>query len=281
MPAPLSQTEVASLRAFADKIRMYDLFCIARLGVGHVGGSLSIIETLAYLYQKEMNVDPKDPRKEDRDFFVLSKGHSGPALYSTLAIRGFFPEEWLNTLNQGGTRLPSHCDRNQTPGIDMSTGSLGQGLSAACGSACGQKLKNLSSHTYALIGDGETQEGQVWEAAMFAAQFKLDHLIAVTDYNKLQIDGTVAQIMNIEDLTAKWTAFGWQVERADGHDFQQIHQAFQACHVCDGRPKMIIMDTIKGKGFPRLEGKVENHNANLTLDEIKELYNGEVPSWLK
>ncbi len=278
--ATLKKEEIASLQSFADKIRKYALFTMAKLGVGHVGGSMSICEILAYLYGKEMNIDSKNPNKEDRDMYIQSKGHAGPAVYSALAIKGFFPEEWLNTLNQGATRLPSHCDKNQTPGIDMSTGSLGQGLSVACGCAYGMKLKNSSQKMYVLVGDGESQEGQNWEAAMFAAQKKLDNIIAITDRNKMQIDGCVDDICSLGDLAAKWKAFGWQVETADGHDFESINKAFEACHNSNGLPKMIIMDTIKGKGFPRLENQVSSHNATLTVDECKELYNGEGPAWL-
>lgn len=279
--ANLTKEEVSSLKAFAEKIRKYALFTMAKLGVGHIGGCMSICEILAYLYGKEMRIDPKNPKMEDRDMYVQSKGHAGPALYSALAIKGYFPEEWLNTLNQGGTRLPSHCDRNQTTGIDMSTGSLGQGLSAACGAAYGVKLKEGKQRIYAMVGDGESQEGQNWEAAMFAAQQKLDNLIAITDYNKLQIDGTVDEVCSLGDIEAKWRAFGWQVERADGHDFDSINKAFEACHNSNEKPKMIIMDTIKAKGFPRLEGLVSSHNGNLTVDECLELYNGEAPQWLK
>ena len=163
----------------------------------------------------------------------------------------------------------------------MSTGSLGQGLSAACGIAYGAKLKEKDQRCYCIIGDGETQEGQNWEAAMFAAANGLDNLIAITDYNKLQIDGRVEDVVGIEDLEAKWKAFGWDVLRADGHDFTELEKAFNAAHKADGKPKMIICDTVKGKGFPRLEGQLAGHNANVTLDEVKELYNGEVPAWLK
>lgn len=277
----LTKQEIDSLKGFGEKIRKYALFTMAKLGVGHVGGAMSICEILAYLYGHEMNVDPKNPLKEGRDLYIQSKGHAGPAIYSALAIKGYFPEDWLNTLNQGGTRLPSHCDRNQTPGIDMSTGSLGQGLSASCGAALGAKLKKSNERVFCLIGDGESQEGQNWEAAMFAAQKKLDNLVAITDYNKLQIDGTVDEVCSLLDIEAKWRAFGWQVERADGHDFESIHEAFEKCHNSNGMPKMIIMDTIKGKGFPRVEGQVGSHNAKLTVEECTELYHGEVPSWLK
>lgn len=277
----ISQQEVKKLEKVAYKIRMYNMYCIANLGIGHIGGSLSLIEILTYLYWKEIKVDPKNPNWDERDIFILSKGHAGPALYSTLALKGFFPESWLNTLNKGGTRLPSHCDRNQTPGIDMSTGSLGQGLSVACGVAYGAKLKKKNRRVYSIIGDGETEEGQNWEAAMFASQKKLDNLIALTDYNKMQLDGTTAEIVELENLVDKWRAFGWQVEKTNGHDFSCIDKAFKACHNTNGKPKMIILDTIKAKGLPRLENKVESHNSSLSIEEVKQLYNGEVPSWIE
>ncbi len=270
------------MKAFADEARKNCLFCIANLGVGHVGGALSIVEILTCLYNGEMrNLDPKDPRREDRDMLVISKGHSGPALYAILAKKGYFPMTWLATLNKGGTRLPSHCDRNQTPGIDMSTGSLGQGISAACGIAYGSKLKGLDQRTYCIIGDGESEEGQNWEAAMFASANKLDNFICITDYNKLQIDGTVEQVVGLNNLVEKWSSFGWEVFRCDGHDLKTLTEVFSKCHERNGKPKMIIADTIKGKGFPRLEGKPESHNSPITLDEVKALYNGEVPEWLR
>ena len=269
------------LESFASEARKNCLFCIANLGVGHVGGSLSIIEILTYLLNGEMrNLYPDDPGREDRDMLVVSKGHSGPALYSILAKKGYFPMSWLNTLNQGGTRLPSHCDRNQTPGIDMSTGSLGQGISAACGIAYASKLKGTDQRTYCIIGDGETEEGQNWEAAMFARAKGLDNLIVITDYNKLQLDGPVAQVLSLDDLETKWKAFGWDVVRCNGHDLRDLDRAFGQCHERDSRPKMVICDTVKAKGFPRLENKPESHNANITLDEVKALYNNDVPSWL-
>lgn len=269
------------LTSFANKIRMYALYCMAKPGQGHVGGALSAAEIIAYLYGKEMRYNPKDPKWSGRDLFIMSKGHAGPALYSALAIKGFFPEEWLGTLNKGGTDLPSHCDKNHTPGIDMSTGSLGQGLSVACGAAIGAKLNGENKRIYAMIGDGETDEGQNWEAAMFAASRKLDTLIAITDRNKLQLDGFVDNVLPLGDLAAKWKAFGWQVEEANGHDMDSIDEAFCKCHNDNGKPKMIIMNTIKAKGMPRLENQGNCHHATLTVDEVKEIYNGEVPSWLK
>ena len=269
------------MEKFASEARKNCLYCIANLGVGHVGGALSIIEILTYLYNEEMkNLNPSNPNAEDRDMLVLSKGHSGPALYSVLAMKGYFPMAWLATLNKGGTNLPSHCDRNRTPGIDMSTGSLGQGLSAACGMAYGALLKKNNQRIYCIIGDGETEEGQNWEAAMFASANGLDNLIGITDYNKLQIDGTVEEVSGLKDLEKKWTSFGWEVFSCNGHDFFDLEKVFSKCHEKNGKPKMIICNTVKAKGFPRLENKIESHNSKITLDEVKELYKGEVVEWL-
>jgi len=247
----------------ANQIRALTLDAIGYLGVGHVGGCMSLVEVLTMLYYRHMNIDPKDPRKRDRDQLVLSKGHAGPTLYSVLADKGFFPEEWLHTLNQGGTRLPSHCDRNLTPGIDMTTGSLGQGLSAGIGIALGNRLDGVESTVFVIIGDGETNEGQVWEAAQAAVQFKLNHLIAFTDYNKLQLDGFMTDIMNIEDLPSKWQSFGWFVQRVNGHDFAELDMAVERAKQETTRPSMIILDTIKGKGVPFAENLTSNHNMKL------------------
>ena len=183
------------LRVFAEEIRVETLHELAHLGFGHVGGAMSIVELLAVLYGGEMKINPADPQWEDRDRLVVSKGHAGPAVYATLALKGYFPKEMLLTLNQGGTNLPSHCDRTKTPGIDMTTGSLGQGMSTAIGVALGNKLKKSDAYTYLILGDGECNEGQVWEGAMFAPHFKLDHLIAFVDYNKQQLDGACDDVM--------------------------------------------------------------------------------------
>lgn len=273
--------DYSELKRFADLTRKNCLYCIADLGVGHVGGSMSIVEILTALFNGEMrNLDPQDPKREYRDLLVISKGHSGPALYSVLAQKGYFPLSWLKTLNRGGTSLPSHCDRNRTPGIDMSTGSLGQGISVACGMAYGARLKGVDQRIYCIIGDGETEEGQNWEAAMFAASRKLDNLIVLTDFNKLQLDGPVDQVGGLTDLEEKWRAFGWETARCDGHDLRDLDRAFSLCHEKNGKPKMIICDTVKAKGFPRLENKAESHNAKITLQEVQELYHGEDPTWL-
>jgi len=256
----MDPSELQFLRNIAKEIRKRTIDSIGRLGVGHIGGALSVVEVLTVLYYRHMRVWPDQPRHPERDRLVLSKGHAGPALYSVLAMKGFFPEDWLHTLNRGGTRLPSHADRNRTPGIDMSTGSLGQGLSAAIGMALAARLDNASHTIYAIIGDGESDEGQVWEAAMAAAHFKLNRLIAFTDANKMQIDGYVRDIMNVEDLPAKWQAFGWFTQRVDGHDIAALDQAIIAARGEPSRPSMIIMDTIKGKGAHFAEGRLDNHN---------------------
>lgn len=256
----MTHDEVTLLQARAKEIRILTIDAIGRLGVGHIGGALSIVEVLTLLYYRHMRVDPGHPLLPGRDQLVLSKGHAGPALYSTLATKGFFPTQWLETLNQGGTRLPSHCDMNRTPGIDMTTGSLGQGLSAAIGICLGNRLDHVDATVYAILGDGELNEGQVWEAAMAAAQFRLHRLIGFVDYNKLQIDGPMHEVMSIEDLTSKWVAFGWFVQRVNGHDFQELDVAVTRAKAEAYRPSMIVLDTIKGKGAAFAEGKVESHN---------------------
>lgn len=254
------------LHIFAKEIRKQTIWMIGNLGVGHIGGSLSIVDLLSVLYQKVMRIDPAHPDWDQRDMLVLSKGHAGPALYATLALKGYFPLSDLANLNQGGTNLPSHCDRTKTKGIDMTTGSLGQGLSAACGLAYAKRLDGNDCYVYAIIGDGESQEGQNWEAAMFGAHQKLDHLIAFTDYNKMQIDGTTDQILDLGDIEGKWNSFGWHTQRIDGHDLKAIEDAIQTAKTTQGKPSMIICDTIKGKGASFCEGKVTNHNMAYDLD---------------
>lgn len=261
----LTLQELQQLSDFAKEIRKKTLYAIGNLGVGHIGGSLSIADLLALLYGKVMRIDPANPQWEQRDLLVLSKGHAGPALYATLALKGYFPLSELDTLNVGGTNLPSHCDRTKTPGIDMTTGSLGQGLSAACGLAYARRVDGNTCHIYAIIGDGESQEGQNWEAAMFASHYKLEHLITFTDNNKMQIDGLTEQIMGLGDLEAKWNSFGWFTQRVDGHDLKAMDEAIERAKAQSGKPSMIILDTIKGKGASFCEGKVTNHNMNFDL----------------
>lgn len=259
------------LKEKALEIRKMTIDAIGFLGVGHVGGAMSIIETLTVLYYEHMTVDPENPKKIDRDRLILSKGHAGPALYSTLASKGFFPKNWLHTLNQGGTKLPSHCDMNLTPGIDMTTGSLGQGLSAAVGMALANRLDSIDRNVYCIIGDGESDEGQNWEAGMAAAQFKVNKLIAFTDYNNMQLDGYINEILGLDDLCAKWKSFGWNVLRVDGHDMVALSDAIYQAKAEETRPTMIIMDTIKGKGIPFAEGKLSNHNMPVDYEEAKKV----------
>ena len=264
----LCPEERESLEAKARDIRILTIDAIGFLGVGHIGGALSVVELLTVLYYRHLRHDPARPRWPGRDRLVLSKGHAGPALYSTLASRGFFPEDWLHTLNKGGTMLPSHCDRNKTPGIDMTTGSLGQGLSAACGIALANRIDGIDCDVYAILGDGESDEGQVWEAAMLASKYRLTRLIAFTDSNKLQIDGPTKEIMDLGRLEDKWAAFGWRASRADGHDVAAIDEAIREAKARGG-PAMIILDTIKGKGASFCEGAVTNHNMAFDYETAK------------
>jgi len=265
----MTKEAVAELERRAREIRILTIDAIGYLGVGHIGGALSIVDALALLYYRHMKVDPSDPRARERDQLVLSKGHAGPALYATLASVGYFPREWLHTLNTGGTRLPSHCDRNRTPGVDMTTGSLGQGLSAACGIALGNRLNEISSNVYCIIGDGESDEGQVWEAALFAAQYKLDKLIVFTDYNRLQIDGPTSEVMDLGDLRSKWEAFGWFAQEVNGHDFCAMDEAVARAKANSGRPSMIVLDTVKAKGFSLAEGQASSHNMSFSYEDAK------------
>ena len=265
----MEKQEMKELEEKAREIRKMTIDTIGFLGVGHIGGALSVVEVLTILYYKYMDVSSDDPKKADRDKLVLSKGHAGPALYSVLADKGFFPKEWLHTLNVGGTHLPSHCDMNRTPGIDMTTGSLGQGISAAIGIALANRLNKIDKKVYLIIGDGESNEGQIWEGAMAAPQYKLNNLIAFTDNNKMQIDGYVTDIMNIEDIGAKWNAFGWFVQRVDGHNFEEMAMAIDLARQETVRPSMIILDTIKGKGAFFAENKLESHNMNVDYETAR------------
>jgi transketolase len=279
----VDSSEARELKRICREVRYLTMDAIGRVGVGHIGGSLSIVDALVVLYHRHMRVDPHDPRREGRDRFVLSKGHAGPALYAVLASRGYFDKSLLETLNQPETRLPSHCDMNLTPGIDMTAGSLGQGISCAVGIALGARLREDGARVYCIIGDGESQEGQVWEAAMYAAQMKLDHLIAFTDYNGQQLDAPIDEINSLEPLTDKWAAFGWNViDVRDGHDVEAIDAAIVRAKGCRGRPSMIILHTIKGKGvsFVVAAGATpttSNHNMPVSpeqwrqaLEELKE-----------
>ncbi|NLY70550.1 MAG: transketolase [Clostridiales bacterium] len=252
------------------EIRYLTFDAIGNLGVGHLGGCLSAIDALVVLYYRHMNIDPKNVKMEGRDRFVLSKAHAGPALYSILADLGVFDKKELYTLNQIDTNLPSHADMVRTPGIDMTAGSLGQGLSCAVGIAIGSKIKKDNARIYCMIGDGESNEGQIWEAAMYAAHMKLDNLIAFTDHNKMQLDGQTSEINDLEPLVNKWTSFGWNTYRVDGHDVKAIDEAITKAKEVKGKPSMIILDTIKGKGISFIEAKwMNNHNINVTPEEHK------------
>ena len=253
----------------ANVIRKLTLEEIGKLGVGHVGGSLSICEVLSALYFRLMKIDPQNPGWPERDRLVLSKGHGGPALYAALALKGYFPIELLDTLNRPGTMLPSHCDMRRTVGIDMTTGSLGQGFSAAVGMALAVQMDHLPNTIYTIIGDGESDEGQIWEAAMFAGGRRLDHLIAFTDYNKMQIDGYTQEINPLEPLEHKWRAFGWHVQSIDGHNTDEIVSAVEQAKRAQGKPSMILLNTIKGKGASFSEGKLASHNMKLTEEMWK------------
>ena len=257
-----------AVRVFAEEIRVETLKEFAALGFGHVGGSMSVIEALAVLYGKEMRIDPKNPQWPERDRLVMSKGHAGPALYATLALKGYFPLEVLKTLNQGGTILPSHCDRLKTPGVDMTTGSLGQGISLACGLAMGNRMQGRDSYTYLVLGDGECNEGQVWEGAMFAAHFKLNHLIAFVDLNKQQLDGTTDDVMSMGDMVAKFESFGWLTKNVNGHNVDEIIEAIAAGKAQTEKPVMIILDTIKGNGCELALQRFPNHHIAFTAEEM-------------
>lgn len=263
------ENKVRMLEDKAKEIRKLTIQAIGELGVGHIGGALSLCEVLSVLYFDAMNIDPADAKMEDRDRFVLSKGHGGPAVYATLALKGFIPIEELHTLNRPNTHLPSHCDMRLTNGIDMSTGSLGQGFSAATGMALAAKMDARDLYVYAIVGDGESQEGQIWEAAMLAASQKLDNFIAFTDYNKMQLDGYIEDVNGLYPLDKKWESFGWHVQTADGHDVAAIAHAIDNAKKVKGRPSMIILDTVKGKGGFFCENMVASHNMNISEETWK------------
>ena len=251
------------LKQFAKELRITEMDMFGSLGFGHIGGTLSATDLIAVLYGAVMKYDPANPKWQGRDRFVSSKGHAGPGIYSALALKGFFPMEWLNTLNAGGTNLPSHCDKKKTPGIDMTTGSLGQGASLALGMALA--LKGQENYIYLLMGDGECNEGQVWEMAMSAAHHEVNHLIAFVDYNHKQLDGDTGDILDMGDIRAKFEAFGWYARQVDGNDVEQIYDAIgQAKEQAGNRPSMIVMETVKGKGVKWIEETKLNHHMTIT-----------------
>ncbi len=260
------------MKQIAKEIRTLTVECIASIGQGHIGGSLSIVDVLTVLYYKHMNVDPKNPKMQGRDRLVLSKGHAGPALYATLAHKGYFDKEDLKTLNRFGTNLPSHCDMNKTPGVDMTAGSLGQGLSCACGMALASKLDQDNAHIYCIIGDGEAQEGQIWEASMFASHRKLDNLIVFLDNNKLQLSGYTKDVMNIGNPKSKWESFDFYTQEIDGNDLEEIEQAIINAKNKKGKPSMIVLNTVKGKGVKYAEdGAPSNHSMPISDATLKQI----------
>ena len=272
----MTANEKKALQIGACRVRMGVIESTHAAKAGHPGGSLSSADLLAYLYFREMNIDPSDPQKQDRDRFVLSKGHCAPGLYAALALRGFFPWEDLKTLRHIGSYLQGHPDMKSIPGVDMSTGSLGQGVSAACGMALAAKKLGLPCRVYTLLGDGEIQEGQVWEAMMFAHHYKLDNLCAVIDNNGLQIDGPVDQVMSPYPILDKLRAFGLEAMEVDGHDFDALENAFGQARTVMGRPFAIVMKTTKGKGVSFMEnqagwhGKAPNdEQAETALNELR------------
>lgn len=261
---------IQELAELAREARRTTMKMIASLGSGHVGGSLDIVDVLTVLYYEEMNVDPKNPGMPGRDRFVLSKGHGGPGLYSILAMKGYFDFKEIYTLNKPGTMLPSHCDRLLTPGIDMTTGSLGQGLSAAVGMALADRMDQNGARVYCIIGDGESQEGQIWEAGMYAAQAKLGSLTCFLDLNGQQIDNPVDKVNSMIDAAAKWRAFGWEVQEIDGHNLQAIYNAIERAKTCTDRPNMIVLHTVKGKGWKKVEGTTKCHSMPVTAEDLED-----------
>ena len=255
----MEQSKITQLSRIANTIRQGIIEEVYNAKCGHPGGSLSIADVMTYLYFEEMNIDPKNPNYEGRDRFVLSKGHTAPALYATLAERGYFPVEDLKTLRKTASYLQGHPDMKGVPGVDMSTGSLGQGISAACGMALSAKVSGDDYRVYAVLGDGESEEGQVWEAAMFAAHYKLDNLVAILDLNGLQIDGPITEVMNPTPHDEKFLAFGWNVITINAHDFNEIESAFRQARETKGKPTVIIAKSVKGKGVSYMENACEWH----------------------
>ncbi|KIS45067.1 transketolase [Kosakonia radicincitans] len=265
-------SSIAEVKQFARDIRVATLKALTHLGFGHYGGSMSVVETLAVLYGEVMRIDPADPDWPERDYFVLSKGHAGPALYSTLALKGYFPQEMLQTLNENGTRLPSHPDRLKTRGVDATTGSLGQGISIAGGMALGHKLAGRPNRVFCIVGDGELNEGQCWEAFQFIAHHKLNNLTVFVDWNKQQLDGELDEIICAFDLEGKFRAFGFDVCTVKGDDIAALLEVVKPVPAADARPRLVILDSIKGQGVPYLEKLSNSHHLRLT-EEMKQALN--------
>ena len=270
------------LQKLALEIRIGIVEEIQARGFGHSGGSLSLADALAVLYGAVMRYDSQNPKWPDRDKLVCSKGHAGPGVYATLAVKGFFPYEDLKTLNQPGTYLPSHCDKNKTPGVDMTTGSLGQGTSLACGMALGDKLRGYASRTFLIVGDGESNEGQVWEAFAFASAKKLDNLVVLLDWNKRQLDGWTRDIYPMGDYVAKFEAFGFDTVKVNGNDVEALAQALERTRQGGGRPYAIVMDTVKGAGVKDVEDTEANHSISISDEQFEKWsaqLNAEIGAW--
>ncbi len=257
----MDQALKKDLMIFATKLRIGAVEAIYCAKSGHPGGSISIAELLSYLYNVEMKVDPKNPKDENRDRFVLSKGHAAPGVYSALALKGFFPYDDLKSLRKSDSYLQGHPSMTYVPGIDMSTGSLGQGISAAVGMALSAKHQKKDFRVYTILGDGEIEEGQVWEAAMFAGNKKLDNLVAIVDYNNLQIDGVLDDVNSPYPIKEKFEAFGWNAVEIDGHNFDEIEKAFNQARECKGKPTCIVASCVKGKGVSYMENECNWHGA--------------------
>lgn len=266
----MNKEDLKELRIAANHVRQGVIEGTFNAKSGHPGGSLSAADMITYLYLREMNVRPEEPRWEDRDRFVLSKGHCAPALYAALAERGFFPVEELKTLRHVGSRLQGHPNMNLTPGVDMSTGSLGQGVSTACGMALGAKKSGKALRVYTMLGDGEIEEGQVWEAMMMATHYKLDNLCVIVDNNNLQIDGAISEVMSPYPITDKLSAFGLFVQEIDGHDFEAIEAALTAARAEKGRPSAIVLKTVKGKGVSFMENQVSWHGTAPNAEQYEQ-----------
>lgn len=276
----MDQKRAKELAITATKVRLAGLKAVHKCASGHIGGSLSVTDLLTVLYFDKMHVDPKNPQDPDRDRLVLSKGHCTPALYPVLAMKGFFPESDLDLFRSIDGHMSGHAEMRHVKGVDMSTGSLGQGLSTAVGMALAGKIDQKAYRTYAIMGDGEIEEGQIWEAAMAAAKYNLDNLCGIIDVNGLQIDGTTEEVMPSEPLDQKWEAFGWNVIKIDGHDYAAIRDALDAAEACKGKPTMILAKTVKGKGVSFMENNAGWH-GKAPNDEQYETAKAELEATLK
>lgn len=257
-----------SLQKFACQIRIGTVESIKSRGFGHIGGALSVCDALSVLYQTQMKIDPKNPKMPERDKLVCSKGHAGPAVYATLGLKGYFPYDEIKTLNQPGTNFPSHCDMNKTVGVDMTTGSLGQGTSTANGMALGDRIKGRDNRVFLIVGDGEINEGQCWEAFMFAAAKKLSNLVVLVDQNKKQLDGYTESILDSGDLAAKMAAFGFDTVKIDGNSVEELYNALENTKKGGDKPYAIVMDTIKGRGVTEVEETLSNHSMAVGTDKF-------------